>query len=308
MGRHHLLITSASKKIPLIKAAKEALELTCKGDVIAADQDPSCLARHFVTHFWQMPSLEDLKLDQLISECHKRGVAFIIPTRDGELPFFAKHKKKLQQEKIHVMISDEKAIDLCLDKLLFFQTLESLKVSSIPTALDTQSIPAKRWVVKERFGSGAKKIALNVSEREANEHAKSLKNPIFQPYIEGKESSIDLYVTQDEKVHGSILRTRDLVVDGESQVTTIYDDKDQRVFSNALAQSLGLSGHVMFQTIQGKFVECNPRVGGASTLSFKAGLQSLVWFIKEGLGEPLPPFHYKSTIKRLIRYPEDWIL
>jgi carbamoyl-phosphate synthase large subunit len=53
-------------------------------------------------------------------------------------------------------------------------------------------------------------------------------------------------------------------------------------------------------------LECNPRVGGASTLGFLAGVDSPAWAIAEALGEPVEPRvgAYRRGL-RLVRYPAD---
>jgi len=54
-------------------------------------------------------------------------------------------------------------------------------------------------------------------------------------------------------------------------------------------------------------VECNPRVGGASRLSWQAGLRSLDWFLAEALGKDADaiPFRLAESEMRMVRYPED---
>ncbi len=81
-----------------------------------------------------------------------------------------------------------------------------------------------------------------------------------------------------------------------------------------MAKSLHLSGHVMFQFIHetqsGKvyLLECNPRFGGASRASIKAGLDSFYWFFCESAGKPIPPFERAENEIKMVRYPEDLFL
>lgn len=75
---------------------------------------------------------------------------------------------------------------------------------------------------------------------------------------------------------------------------------------------LGVYGHAVFQTIQdrsGEFVlvECNPRLGGASTLSIACGLKSFEWFLLEAQGGSLPKMEQKKQEYRQVRYPADII-
>jgi carbamoyl-phosphate synthase large subunit len=56
-------------------------------------------------------------------------------------------------------------------------------------------------------------------------------------------------------------------------------------------------------------VECNPRFGGASSLSVEAGLDSFRWFLLEAGGHSLEltPFRRASRDLRLVRFAADWI-
>lgn len=321
MVKHpHVLISSVSRKVPLIKAVRlAAAKAKIPARIFGGDRDPLCIGRHFVDHFWQMPSIDDLSIDDLVAYCHSQKIGFLIPTRDGELPFYAQHWERLSKEGIHVMISSLEAIACCLDKLFFYQTIRRIGVKVIPTALYLEGLsskPVTSFVVKERFGAGSQNIGLNLTPTQALQQAKRLKDPIFQPFIEGKEVSIDLYMTQEGVAKGVILRERERVVGGESQVTSTFQDTVLEKSFAELAETLRLRGHVMFQALfssvdrQYHLLECNPRFGGASTLSLAMGLDSFYWFFLEELGENLSKCAYQRSQgeKRLIRHPEDLIV
>src|SRR5690606_16401303 len=127
-------VTSASKKVPLIHSLMEAAARSGRSlRVVAADSDETCIARHFADGFWKMPRLEDLTLRQLIDKCRELGVLAVVPTRDGELSFFARHRAELEAEGIAVMVSGEEAVERCTDKLLFYEYLAPRGFPVIPT-------------------------------------------------------------------------------------------------------------------------------------------------------------------------------
>lgn len=299
MDRHKLLITSVSRKVPLVKAAQAAVAKAGGGTVVGVDMDPNCLARYFVDEFIPCASLD-------VEEIVAMGVTAILPTRDGELPFFAEHKNAFESHGISVMISPLHAVMLSLDKFHFSKKLHELGYPTPRTTLSINDLDVEEFVVKERYGAGARAVGLRLRREEAKEFAASLSQPIFQPYIEGSETSVDLFLSRHGKAKGAVCRTRDLVVGGESQISMTYQNADLESSLSTLSEKIGLTGHVLFQVINGQIIECNPRVGGASTLSFAAGLESLYWFLLED--EELPPFVLRDKVLRLIRYPEDWIL
>ncbi|UJF36497.1 ATP-grasp domain-containing protein [Paenibacillus hexagrammi] len=302
--------------MPLLRAVKLAIS-KLGGDrrLIGADVDPNCLGQHFVDDFWLMPRLSKLSIEELITYCSNQGIVCIIPTRDGELGYFASHKAALQAHGISVMVSNAEAVELCLDKLAFYEKLQALGYPVIPTALSNGDIGAECLVVKERYGAGSQSIGLNLGKEEAVLHAKMLNEPVFQPYIPGTEVSVDLYVTRECHAKGVIVRTRDLIVSGESQITTTIRNVALEQLCSKLAQELGLYGHVVMQVIidaTGQFhiIECNTRFGGASTLSIAAGLDTFYWFLLESEGNSLAsyPFLRSAEEKKQIRYAGDLIL
>lgn len=310
------LVTSISKKVPLIKTVKAALKkINPSAKLYGADFDKNVIGAYFVDFFWQMPRIEKLDIQDFIQFCQEHQISFIIPTRDGELPFFSYHKKRLQEHGIYVMVSCYESVSVCLDKLLFFQTLDTLHYQSIPTFCKIQELlPSTHFVVKERFGAGAKSIGIDLTFQKAIEHAKTLDNPIFQPFIEGIEISVDLYIDQNKRVKGVVSRTRDLVENGESQITSTKNMPELEKLCASLARDLNLYGHVIFQVIidrQGDVhvIECNSRFGGASTLSVAVGLDSFYWFFLESLGENLDHYSFDRNHKNftLVRHPNDYI-
>lgn len=313
---NNILITSISKKVPLIKAVKKAVsKLGSSGKVVGSDSNPECIGRYFCDNFWHMPLLNSLTVNDLIKYCTNNNISCIIPTRDGELCFFAEHKKRLLESGLHVMVSDVEQVGICLDKLKFSHWGRENGFTVIDTALDPGELHCKNYVIKERFGAGSDGLFLNVSGDKALLCAQQLKNPIFQPHIPGKEVSIDLYIDLSGRSKGAVVRNRVLVVNGESQITETVRHEEVETVCSKFAEKLGLYGHVVFQAIIGEqgdlnIIECNSRFGGASSLSVEVGLDSFYWFMLESRGNDISENEMsRSTVEKIqIRYPEDLII
>lgn len=315
----NILITSVSKKIPLIECIKKSkLKISDKIKIIGADSNSDCLARYMVDQFWKMPPLNDLQISEIISYCKENYIGAIIPTRDGELYFWAMHKEILKKENISVMVSDKEVIELCLDKLEFARELIKRDFLAIPTSTvltDFDSDNIKTFVVKERYGAGSKSIGLNLLREDALHHASKLTDPIFQPFIEGEEYSVDIYVAKSGEPKGCVVRKRELVVNGESQITSTCKIPEIENLCLKIVREFSFYGHILFQVIRTSknliyILECNPRIGGASTLSIDYGLDSFYWFLIESIGGSLDniSFNCSSTHKRLIRHLTDSII
>lgn len=311
----HILVSSISKKIPLLSAIKTASKKINPNTLVyGCDTDDTCIGSYFVDTFWKCKKLSEIQKEDILDYCNANQIHCIIPTRDGELQFFAKHRSWFYENGITVLVSEPDVITTCLDKKAFADWLIKKGYPAIPTSLNLSQTNFSSYVVKEQFGAGSISLGLNLSKEQANSHAAKLKSPIFQPFINGEEFSVDCYRTLSGKVKGVVVRKRNLIVNGESQVTTTVIHPKMEKLAVTLANDLNLYGHAVFQIIETTdkelfVIECNPRFGGASTASIAVGLDSFYWFLLESHGEPLQmyPFRRLKTNLRQVRYPMDRI-
>jgi carbamoyl-phosphate synthase large subunit len=313
-GAERVLVTSASRKAPLVRAVREAArKIDPDSKVIAGDVSGDALARYAADEFWRMPRTEDSAFEALLAECRARGVTAVVPTRDGELLFWARHSARLAEAGIAVIASSADSIETCLDKLAFAEFGIARGLPFIPAASDPDSLrhPGS-FVVKERFGAGSLAIRLDVGRDEALAHGATLDQPIYQPFVAGDEISVDAWLDRGHRVRGLVLRRRDQVIGGESQVTTTFrDERVEAVVGEALG-ALRLSGPVVLQAIlapggEVHVIECNSRFGGASTLSLAAGLDSFYWSLLERRGADPEGFVFRPPARpiRQVRVPAD---
>ena len=312
-----ILISSISKKVPLIRAVKQAAaKLGQFKKLFGCDTNPDCIGQFEVDQFWLCPPQNEWTANSFIQYCQSHHIQAVIPTRDGELPFFSEQRELFEQQGIHVLISPHETILSCLDKLTFYERLSDVDWPVIPTAVSLNKLePAEWYVVKERFGAGSAQIGIKLSSELANAHAKQLVEPVFQPFIEGQEWSIDVYRSRKGIIMGAVARSRDVIQKGESQVTTTATKPALENLCAHMADFLNIQGHAIFQVIEdltGEFhvIECNPRFGGASTASVAVGLDSFYWFMLESTGQELTPqlFQRRKGEIRQIRYPTDRII
>ena len=310
-----VLVSSASRKIPLLREVKRALAyLGSDGTLHSGDADGRALALYFSDCFWHMPQLASLSVERLIDYCTSNQLGLIVPTRDGELPFFAEHRRALLERHILALVPDPEAVQICLDKLRFYRELAARGYAVIPTFDRLDELDAERVVVKEREGAGARTIGLGLTRAQAEAHGQRLRSPIFQPFIEGVEYSVDVYTTQQGVVHGAVARRRELVVNGESQVTTTERSPLLESLTSRIATEFRLYGPSVFQLIidasgAAHIIECNTRFGGASALGVAAGLDVFVWALVEAQGGDLTDLPFRRSLAELtlVRAPQDRI-
>jgi carbamoyl-phosphate synthase large subunit len=315
IGPFNVLITSVSHKLSCIREVRRGLvKLNPDGRVYGADVDPDCLGRDFVDVFWRTPRLDSLSLDALIDYCRAHHIRVIVPTRDGELAWFAERRSGLMAAGITVMVPDPDIVALCLDKLRFARELGAMGYPAIPAYEDAASCSGERLVVKERFGAGSLGVKLDLAATSAAAAAEGLSRPIFQPFVAGLEYSVDTFTTSGGVTKGAVARRRDRVVRGEAQITTAADKPEMEALCARAATAIRLRGHAVWQVIEDPhggphIVECNCRIGGASSLSLSMGLDSFYWAFREAAGDDLSrlPFIRSPVNLRQIRIPHDII-
>ena len=304
----HVLISSISAKVPLAEAVKNAAKrLNPNIKIIGGDLNPLALGFHFTDESWVMPLTTDAQLTVIIGQCRERGITHVIPTRDGELAFWSRHCTALAEAGIAVLVSTPEAVIRCLDKLEFAAFGQQAGLPTIPTSQNIDSLGSglavggAGFVVKERHGAGSFSLGLNLPYAAALAHAQTLQEPIFQPFIQGREISVDGYVDRTGQVHGLVARTRDVVVRGESQVTTTLTDPALVARLIPIVEKLGLYGPFVLQALLTDdgglhLIECNCRFGGASTLGIAAGVDSFFWFLQEAAGADLSQFPFRPVV------------
>lgn len=312
----NVLITSAARKVPLVRAMMSAARrINSDVQVIAGDIDPDAPTQHVADEFWQMSRADPNQLADVLAGCSERGIRAVLPTRDAELMFWAKHREFFADKGISIIVAPPDAVARCLDKLAFaaFGRANSLPV--IPAATSLDGLEGERFVVKERFGAGARGIGLDLEREAALTHAEYLDKPLFQPFVSGVEISIDAWVDENAEPAGLVLRRRDRVVAGESQITTTFKDETLEEQAHMVLRALDLYGPVVMQAIitdeeKLAVIEVNARFGGASTASLAVGLDSLYWSLIRAFDPVAGPVNFlrsRSEVRQ-VRLPQDVLM
>ena len=306
------LITSLSAKAHVPRAVRDAMRaLNFDGIVWGGDVDPLAVGQHEVDRFWVMPRLDEIDGPSLAAECKSRGIGLLIPTRDGELEYFAMHRDEFAANGVFIPIGTAESVALAIDKAAFADALHAAGLNAIPTWSSPESVASDRLVVKERFGAGSASIRVDVDPGEAAEAATEMSDAVFQPFIDGTEYSVDLYVDQAGECLGSLVRERVRVVNGESQITSVHERPDIGEIAASVAVSIGIRGHAIVQVLDDgstvHVLECNGRVGGASSGAWLAGLRTVDAMLLEAVGEHSPQLTPRSSRTTAVRIPTDRI-
>lgn len=291
----NVLITSASRKVSLVRSFRSALRRHGGGSVIAADISPNAPALYLADrHFLVSRSSTPQFIPELLRLCQQEHVSLLIPTRDEELPLFAEAREQFEQVGIRVLVASPETVRLCQDKTAFLSFCEK-HGHAIPC-----TYPGETWreakfplFIKPRFGKGGKGAVRVADETELHTLLKSAGEWIIQECISAPEYTVDLLADFQGRVISAVPRAREFVLAGESYVSRTVNEPRLIEQSARLAADLGLVGHNTIQCFwdgkEAKFIEVNPRFGGAAALGIAAGADTPLMLLKLLGGESLPP-------------------
>lgn len=307
-----IFISSVGGKAHIVRGARSALECrNAHGTVWGGDSNPIASAAKLTDGFWRMPRVDSLDVGELIQFCQANSIRLIVPTRDGELSFYAANRDVLSSHGIFVPLGDSESIEVTQDKVLFARALESLGVPVVATGSVVSEIDASngQFVAKPRTGSGGIGVRLGLSKAQTESLLATVEGLIVQPYLLGDEYSVDSYIAQDGRLLGAVPRHRVSVVSGEARITIVVNRPEIAELGAQAAEACKLKGHVVTQIIddgiQPRVIECNSRIGGASSASWVYGLRSIDAMLVESLGEEVQPFRTSYADLKMTRLPED---
>ena len=99
-------------------------------------------------------------LSVLFEICNRERINAVLPLQEDELVFIANKKSKCIEKGILPIISEIEVINLCRDKYKFYEKLQEIGVTTIPTymakdkkkAIEMHDFPL---FMKPRFGAGS---------------------------------------------------------------------------------------------------------------------------------------------------------
>ena len=238
---------------------------------------------------------EDAYIPQLLDICRRERIDALIPTIDTDLLPLSRSKAAFEAVGTRAVISGEEYVGLCRDKRLTAEMFRRCGLHTPATVDDYEAYDgAYPCFIKPMDGS-ASINAYKVRSRAELELFASLGfRYIVQPYIEGEEYTVDILCDFDGKFVYITPRRRLAVRGGEVSQTRI--DQDERIIEacETFLRHFKLCGAAAVQLIREKgsgtdyFIEINPRFGGGSPLSMKAGADGAEALLRLLSGESVP--------------------
>jgi carbamoyl-phosphate synthase large subunit len=289
MREINILITAASRRVPLIQAFGQALKrLDKRGNVITTDISRMSPGLYFGSKHYIVPLTTDRKYIPIIkSICFRERIHLLVPTIDDELPLFGKHMEDFLSRGIRVAVSSEKTGHICNDKRA---TAEFLAAKGLPFArtwapeeLPGLNLPYPLFL-KPRFGRGSVGAYPIKNDRELKFFLEYVPDPIVQEYLPGKEFTIDVLADFNGKIISAVPRERLVIRSGVSDRGQTFNHPGMIKLAIRVAEALDIRGpaniQVKLQDEKAVVFEVNPRFSGGIPLTIAAGADFPAWLIE----------------------------
>lgn len=306
-----ILFTSVGRRVELVQAFRTAAEkLNVPLKIIGADITEDAPALFFCDESRIVCKIREKEyIPQLLSICKKQRVDCLIPTIDTDLLLLAENKANFEAIGTKVLISAVDKVKLCRDKNYtadYFVSLglkSPLPVNSVEKyekalRLGTVSFPA---FIKPKDGSSSINAYKVENLEDLKLYAEKIEDYIIQPFISGREYTIDIFCDYEGNPIYITPRERLVVRAGEVLKTQIVQDDVMIQEMQTLIEDYKPCGQITVQLIRDEvtdedyYIEINPRFGGGAPLSMKAGADSAEALLKMLNGNKL---EYKEKAAR----------
>jgi len=293
----NILITAASRRVPLVLAFRNALgALAMPGRVIVTDVNPLSPAVHVATQAYRVPLANDPEyLPELLKICEAEQVRLAIPTIDDEVELFGAARERFAAIGVMAACSSEQTAALCNDKYATWRTLAAAGVPAARTYLPDElpANPSFPLFIKPRVGRGAVGAHKIRNQRDLEFFLDYVDGPIIQEYLESPEYTIDVLCDLRGRPLSVVPRERVVIRAG-------VIDRGRTVKSPALIELaeqvcsvIPFNGplNIQCRLRDGwpSVFEINPRFSGGIPLTIASGADFPKFLIRMAMGAEMAP-------------------
>lgn len=279
----HILFTGVGRRIELIQAFRQAaLNLNVELKIYGTDMAGTAPALAYCDFARTTCAMKDENyIAQLLNICIQDKVDIVIPTIDTDLLVLAENKNEFERRGVKVLISKADMIKICRDKNKTGNFFEKCGLKAPRTYNDYKKYDGSfPCFIKPKDGSSSINAFKVEDGNELVVYAEQIGDYVIQPFIDGKEYTIDIFCDFNGKPIYITPRERIQVRAGEVLKTQICMDPVMISESKALIEKFKPCGPITVQLIRSNenaidyYIEINPRYGGGAPLSMKAGAKS----------------------------------
>ncbi len=275
-----------------------------KGRIVSTDANPLSTGLYLADRRHVLPPIsDDTFFERALEVIEQEKIDVIFPTSGFDTLIYSQRKKELEARGVIVAMSDWSAVETCIDKWAFYEkTREHFPLPK--TSLDSDRWADFPCFVKPVRGKGARGIAMCKDASELAYQVSQRDDLIISDYLPGEEYSIDCLSDLRGKPLAAVPRERIAVKEGICVKGRVVRDAEIEKACFDLAVFLGLKGPSCMQmkrAADGKmrFVEVNPRMGGATIFATLAGV-NIPWLLLElsqGREVEIEPFREITVLR-----------
>lgn len=311
MKEIHILFTAIGRRVELVQAFRSAAVTLKKPlKIYGADMLATAPALAYCDQIRIVCGIrENGYIPQLLEICKKDQIDVVIPTIDTDLQLLADNKDMFAQIGTRVLVSSPEKIRICRDKNY---TSQFFLDCGLKAPLPTNDYRKYRGnypaFIKPKDGSSSINTFKVADAEELAFYASQIQDYIIQPFITGREFTIDIFCDFEGRPISIVPRERLAVRAGEVLKTRICMDAILLKEAEALIREFKPCGPLTVQLIRDSisnedyFIEINPRYGGGAPLSMKAGARSaetlLILLSGEGIQDMQQPVLDEAEFSR----------
>ena len=299
MKEIHILFTGVGRRIELLRAYRQAA--LCQNvnlKLYGADMAGTAPALAYCNYTRKVCAMRDSGyIDALVEICKSDNIDLLIPTIDTDLLILSRNVDKFKKIGTRVLISAPDKISICRDKNKTGEFFESCGLKAPKTYNDYHKYDDRfPCFIKPKDGSSSINAFKVEDASELEVYAHQVDDYIIQPFVSGREYTIDIFCDFDGNPVFITPRERLQVRAGEVLKTQIHMDPVMIEESRKLIAGFKPCGPMTVQLIQDEvtgdnyYIEINPRYGGGAPLSMKAGARSAEVVLKLLCGESVEEY------------------
>lgn len=292
----NVLITAASRRVPLVNAFRSALARTGGGRVVVTDVNALSPAVYAGDRAYLVPLTSDpAYLDEVLAICEAERIGMLIPTIDDELPIFSAAVERFAAAGVRVVVSPLASTELCNDK---FETCRLLREKGVAAAESfvPATLPADPQFplfIKPRGGRGSVGAVTVRTPRELDFFLDYVSDPVIQEYLDGPEFTIDVLCDFAGRPLSIVPRERVVVRAGVIDRGRTVNDPALIELARACTSALTFVGPINIQCRmkdgRPAIFEINPRFSGGIPLTIEAGADFPAMLLMLHAGRAVPP-------------------
>ena len=292
----NVLVTAASRRVPLVRAFRRAVDRLGGGAVIVTDVNPLSPAVYTADRAFRVSmATAPGYVDEILAIASATGASLVVPTIDDELTPLALAAPRFHQAGIRIAVSNPETTAICNDKHATCRTLQAKGVAAAASYLPGE-LPADLafpLFIKPRHGRGSVAAFPVRNARELAFFLDYVPDPVIEAYLDGPEFTIDMLCDFDGRPLSIVPRERIVIRAGVTDRGRTVKDPALIALAEACAVALPFAGPVNVQcrVVDGRAVvfEINPRFSGGIPLTIEAGGDFAQMLAELALGRHVAP-------------------